>query len=59
MPPDEPYLTPDAHWKRLFSVFKALRATEPNIVLQSELHVAEHKLRLAYTLENYPEEANR
>ncbi len=57
MPADDLYLTPEARWKRLFWAFQMLRVMEHNPVLLAELRVAEHKLRLAYTLENYPEEA--
>jgi len=59
MPPADPLLTLDDRWKRLFRAFGAVKEREINPSLQAELRVAEHKLRLAYTLENYPEEAER
>jgi hypothetical protein len=53
----DPYLNLEARWKHLFRALKAVRESEINPALAAELRVAEHKLRLAYTLENYPEEA--
>jgi len=58
MPLDELLLSLDARWTRLFRAIKAVGDLEPNPSLLAELRVAEHKLRLAYTLENYPEETN-
>jgi hypothetical protein len=59
MPLNDFYLTTDDRWKRLFRSFEVLRKLETNPSLLADLRVAEHKLRLAYTLENYPEEATK
>ncbi len=56
MPVDERFIGPAERWIRLFRALKAVREVETNPSLQAELRVAEHKLRLAYTLENYPKE---
>lgn len=59
MPLDDLFLTLDARWIRLFRAFKAVQEAETNLVLRAELKRAEHRLRIAYTMETEPKETSK